>query len=479
MSQSLTFTQLNVDVIGLFFAHSNPRSRKNLGTACKKLCNIFRSRIDTLHLPEHLSQQYLDLFFERACPKVKWITTPLDWPPSLLVYLLGQKQVQRIESLRIPGIGASPEEELALGNALVKLTSLRTLDILVQTIGSSNIKGLRGTCISETLSIASLIICDRGETIKTLTLPPTVRFVDVSKCWGLTTITPLTHVQLAIGFLHIPGFHHQYSDLVAQEMTHNSILAQDLLDKGLDPNIILEYAIVHSIFELASFGLQRRADPNYIDWFGDTLLVRACNGHGVECVELLVKNGANPNLQACLFKGWINRQGPRTLRIAALLLENGADPNRINFPFDCKNVKYSRPLHRAVHSNYTEMVALLLQHGAKSNLPRRDGKTPFYLACYPGPFKQCNAEIITLLLQHGADLQSVNGKALLIWARARGHQELEVLLRQKGVLSIGIGDYPRIALSWMREHLFFLLFFTASACIVFLVKRKLSILKKS
>jgi uncharacterized protein len=63
----------------------------------------------------------------------------------------------------------------------------------------------------------------------------------------------------------------------------------------------------------------------------------------------------------------------RSISLARLLLENGADPNaRQNGGFT--------PLHSAAQNGQVELIEVLLEHGAQRNVLTDDGKTPFDLA---------------------------------------------------------------------------------------------------
>lgn len=64
------------------------------------------------------------------------------------------------------------------------------------------------------------------------------------------------------------------------------------------------------------------------------------------------------------------------LKVAKLLVEHGAMVNKGRMDsYGCT------PLYTASFSGFTEIVRILLQHGADPNIPRSDdGSTPLYLA---------------------------------------------------------------------------------------------------
>jgi uncharacterized protein len=79
--------------------------------------------------------------------------------------------------------------------------------------------------------------------------------------------------------------------------------------------------------------------------------------------------------------------------VVQLLLENGANPN-VSAGFDWK------PLHFAITQNYasTSIIALLLEHGAYVNSRTSLAVTPLHRAA-----GFCKLEVVNFLLQEGAD----------------------------------------------------------------------------
>jgi ankyrin repeat protein len=103
----------------------------------------------------------------------------------------------------------------------------------------------------------------------------------------------------------------------------------------------------------------------------------------------------------------------------------------------------STPLLLAAQENYTEIVRLLLEKGAKVDMAtrvrvqeigdigiREGGLTPLIKAAANG-----NIEIVRLLLAAGADVNAdnaLNGETSLFWAATEGHIEIVRLLLEKG-----------------------------------------------
>lgn len=74
-----------------------------------------------------------------------------------------------------------------------------------------------------------------------------------------------------------------------------------------------------------------------------------------------------------------------------LMLKNGADPN---WP-DLNN---NSPLHHAAWKKSFDITSLLLRHGAKPNNINRDKSTPLHVAARLG-----ERDIVNILLKYGAD----------------------------------------------------------------------------
>ena len=87
------------------------------------------------------------------------------------------------------------------------------------------------------------------------------------------------------------------------------------------------------------------------------------------------------------------------------------------------------PLERATHYGYTNIVKLLLEHGANINLQDNDGETALMVASV-----RAQVNIAKMLLERGAqvDLQNKNGWCALMWPCREGHVESARVLLEYG-----------------------------------------------
>ena len=136
--------------------------------------------------------------------------------------------------------------------------------------------------------------------------------------------------------------------------------------------------------------LDKGADINAGDKYGNSPLVDAVKLGNVKTVELLLKNGANVNTRDNDGKTPLHEfflvSGPILIRhinrevdlaqieaqIAEMLVRNGADVNAID--------KQGRtPLAMAVSLGNIKAVEFLLKNGANVNTQDNDGKTPLHM----------------------------------------------------------------------------------------------------
>lgn len=114
------------------------------------------------------------------------------------------------------------------------------------------------------------------------------------------------------------------------------------------------------------------------------------------------------------------------LDVAEFLLQAGA---AVDSP--AHNPLKVMPLHSAAAGSWTEIVRLLIAHGAPVNARQGEDFAPLHSAAQNG-----SLDIITALVDAGADVNTrdAEGKTPLFFALSENHQEAAALLRERGAV---------------------------------------------
>ncbi|XP_055849071.1 transient receptor potential channel pyrexia isoform X2 [Episyrphus balteatus] len=169
---------------------------------------------------------------------------------------------------------------------------------------------------------------------------------------------------------------------------------------GIEKRSALHFAIDRNAVECVETLLKYGANPNTPQVYTETPLHTACALGNKKCVELLLAHGADVRPQF--------GEGKLTaLHLAAendyvecvrILLEHGADVN-------CRNAGYQTPLHLACLSQSVETVEMLIKYGANVNAHYRDGRTALHAAIV----KQSRClDCCVALLRAGADVNKAD-----------------------------------------------------------------------
>jgi len=197
---------------------------------------------------------------------------------------------------------------------------------------------------------------------------------------------------------------------------------------------------------LARVLLAAKADPNIPFRVGDNRfrspLFAAVETKNPELVELLLKNGANPNVrdeaagnETPLLAAVRNEKAD----IVSLLLEAKADPN-------IPNSEGWAPLHWAI--GQSAVLERLLSAGAKVDARNKRGEAPLH--CAAG----CGLKPATeMLLDHGAEIEGRDnmGNTPLHYATLAGRKELVDFLLTKGANPNLANDEGETPLNWTKS----------------------------
>ncbi|XP_071809007.1 ankyrin repeat and SOCS box protein 5-like isoform X2 [Asterias amurensis] len=140
-----------------------------------------------------------------------------------------------------------------------------------------------------------------------------------------------------------------------------------------------------------------KLNPMDIDWH--TPLTRACSERHKDCVDLLIRSGAKLNIENEMFSPLHCAAAAGCIDSTNLLLQAGAEVDKLDYN------RSGTPLHAAANGHQTACAKALLQAGADINSARpTDNKTPLHVAASVS----APAEMITLLLQHGAKIHDLD-----------------------------------------------------------------------
>ena len=149
--------------------------------------------------------------------------------------------------------------------------------------------------------------------------------------------------------------------------------------------------------------LEAGADPNAVDSAGDPALKTAVGAVGTigntEIIALLLESGADVNAQDSAGNALLPQAArDGQLQVVQLLLDFGADVDGLMSTTKGKGTNVTG-LALAANSNHNEIAELLIAHGANVN----HAESSMGITVLIGAALTKNSEIITILLENGAD----------------------------------------------------------------------------
>jgi hypothetical protein len=156
---------------------------------------------------------------------------------------------------------------------------------------------------------------------------------------------------------------------------HDWTKAEKFLNEGADPNLVVDEdpilieMVIYGKKDLISLAIQKGANVNAQDQWGDTSLIKAVSANKPDIVELLIENKADINSKGNMGQtalmhaaSWGNPQ------LIKVLIENGAE---LNIQDDYGDTA----LHHAARLIKEEAIEVLINGGADPEIKADNGKT--------------------------------------------------------------------------------------------------------
>lgn len=175
-------------------------------------------------------------------------------------------------------------------------------------------------------------------------------------------------------------------------------LVLQLLDSSSDH--FRHWIIVRDLYRLPSGQKYEIRDPPSPIYYASRMGLEQVLRH-----IILIEKGRGMDVAAIINGGMIHKRALLAAcqegheKIVQILLENGADPNLSEGVF----MRPYMPFHMACRKGHTQVVKTMLKYGADPDMEDGDGCTPLYTA------RQNDHEnIVRILLDHGADPDGEN-----------------------------------------------------------------------
>lgn len=234
------------------------------------------------------------------------------------------------------------------------------------------------------------------------------------------------------------------SALIVAACLGDTTSATLLLNAGADVNAICgRYGAIHGAIEKDQLGMvkllvEHGADLTLRDTLGRSPMLFAIEYNRPEILNFLYSKGGTFTQADTNGVGWgplENAIKDRSTEVVEVLLKQGEDPNQ--------KTQYYSLLTSAVEKESIEIVRLLCQYGAKI----ADGNQSELLTAVDNG----NVEIVKILIEHGADLsvKAYRGPSeeILHWAISRKYPEVVQMLIERGHPVNGKGYLGHTALT--------------------------------
>ncbi len=221
----------------------------------------------------------------------------------------------------------------------------------------------------------------------------------------------------------------------------------DLLDKGVDPNIcddngttIMHYAAQHGYIDIVDALLEHRGftTTHLADDYQSPFLLAIKANQNEVVKHILLKCAIDVSDALCIAA----KQGSLPL-VQTLLESKKVDANTLNN-------EGHHPLIKATEKGHVPVMQLLIDNGATVNYCSHNNETPLYVATYYG-----HTSATRLLIEHDADAnipESTYSRTPLHISASLGHAHIVKLLLRSGACVNAQDTHKRMAIDYTKKN---------------------------
>ncbi|KAG4090721.1 ankyrin [Neocallimastix lanati (nom. inval.)] len=165
----------------------------------------------------------------------------------------------------------------------------------------------------------------------------------------------------------------------------------------------LMYAVQEGSLPIVQLLIDHGADVNFIFQNRDSPLIRAIHKKSYDIAELLINHGADVNISdgQWEYSILVYAVEEESLTLAKLLIDH-VKQNIKNFT--------GKMIKNIIFKNKLDLLKILVDHHFDINFRDDEGNTPLGYA-----IKHCNKVMVDYLIDHGADIYSVNNEGQTIF----------------------------------------------------------------
>ncbi|XP_070550045.1 putative ankyrin repeat protein RF_0381 [Ptychodera flava] len=226
------------------------------------------------------------------------------------------------------------------------------------------------------------------------------------------------------------------------ETFHSLINAcQDINIRGPEGNHLLHVSVANGNLEITKHLIDIGSDVNAKNENHNTPLHLSVERNDSEMTQYLLENGADANIGDKSNMTALHRAVRKNnAEISQHLIDNGADVNVLT-------EKRESALHTAALKNYPDMARLLVEKGADLETLNLEGFTAIQIAA-----ECCHFEIVEYLLEKGADRRDIDKYKLHLAAGRGDRQLVEQYLLEDYDIEFKNAKLGHTALHWAAKN---------------------------